>query len=528
MQCFAARHNNFSEFPTLLALLPSLAHLDLSDNQLTTLEFTLPTRAPMFPESFASPPPAPDTPAVPFPVLRTLLLEHNALELARLPPDGWPASLDALHLQGNPLFPTRGGGLRELDLESYFRGAESLRHLGLEGTGVASLALSGRTSRHSLQVVNLSSNPGLIVAGLDLNWSSHPEGAQLCAKESGEAHSGRIELVLDAHLLPNANSGRPKRHVYVPPSPEDGRTTGTALPRPADAAEVDQDPFWSSKARDTAASSARRNGGAELPTAASSHSVSSTTSGSRLAKPLATFDDWDPPATSSLRSATPSRTSTYSPCAEGSADAGSIFSTSYSASSQSFQLSAASKTPLPSLPGGAFSVSTLLAQPYASNLRAVALSGRQIRSFSDVPSSGSFAALEELSITQCPVHLTPLAPALPLLFPALQILDVSESSVADALFANATIMRALLLDVGVRVIRARESGVRSLKGLEEVAQEVKDGTRGDWRCEEIDLQDNLIEQVRNLLPAPDQESPSDWSFLPSYLQSSAFFPCESF
>ena len=452
----------------------------------------------MFPESFASPPPAPDAPSVPFPALRTLLLENNALELARLPSDGWPASLDALHLQGNPLFPARGGGPQELDLAKSFRGAEELRHLGLEGTGVASLSPSGRTSRPSLQVVNLSSNPGLIVVGLDAGWTSHPSGFLLSAKESGEAHPGKIELVLDAHLLPDANGGRPKRHVYVPPSPEGVRTTAAAPPRGTTPTEVDEDPFWSSKARDKAAATARRNGGATAPSSMSSRPPTSTAIGSSLAKPLAAFDDWDPPALSASRSTTPSRASTFlqTPTAAASADAGSIFTESYSANSQTFQLAAASKTPMPSLPAGAFSISTLLSQPYASDVRAIALSGRQIRSFSDVPTSGSFPALEALSITQCPVHLTPLAPALPILFPGLRILDVSESSVADALFASATVMRALLLEVGVRVIRARESGVRSLTGLEEIAQEFKQGAHGEWRCEEIDLQDNLIEQVR--------------------------------
>jgi hypothetical protein len=475
----------------------------------------------MFPESFASPPPAPDAPSVPFPALKTLILDHNALELARLPAENWPATLDALHLQGNPLFPARGGGPRELDLETSFRGAKALRHLGLEGTGVASLSSSGRTSRPSLQVINLSSNPGVIIAGLDAGWASHPAGTELCVKESGEAHPGKIELVLDAHLLPDANGGRPKRHVYVPPSPEDVRAQAAAPLRATPTSDADEDPFWSSKARDTAAASARRNGGQSTLSSTSSHPSSSTASGTRLAKPVAAFDDWDPPAASVSRFTTPSQPSATPLTSDAggvSADAGSIFATSYSASSETFQLAAASKTPLPSLPAGAFSVSTLLAQPYASDLRAIALSGRQIRSFVDVPSSGSFPGLEELSITQCPVHLTSLAPALPTLFPGLRILDVSESSVADALFASAAVMRALLLEVGVRVIRARESGVRSLKGLEDVAQKIQAGARGEWRCEEIDLQDNLIEQVRDFVRLPSAglaDPPYPRSSLPS-------------
>lgn len=110
-----------------------------------------------------------------------------------------------------------------------------------------------------------------------------------------------------------------------------------------------------------------------------------------------------------------------------------------------------------------------------------------------------------MSLTQCPAHLSTIAHSLPCMFPNLRLLDVSESSVADSLFAHSGLVRALFVDGRVEVVRARESGVRSLAGLEEVARDLRDGRVGGWRCVEIDLQDNLVEKVSPvdlLLPPP--------------------------
>lgn len=471
----------------------------------------------MFPDSFASPPPAPPAPTTAFQALRTLVLEDNQIELGCLPTEGWPAQLDALHLAGNSLFPPRGAGPREVDLAASFVGAQELRYLGLERTGVASLSSAGRAARPALQVVNLSANAGLAVDGLDLGWGAHAGGASLCAQESGEAHAGRVELVVDAHLLPGANgAGKPRRHVFVPPSPEEARQPPPA-PQARASAVDDDDPFWSSRARDsaqTAAASSRRD--PVSPITSSSTQVDTPSRSTRaggLAKPLAAFDDWDPPASTASSSRSSSRTpAPAAPSAAADAspvDASSVYATSYSAHSQTFALSATAKTPLASLPNGAFSLSTLAEMPFAPTLRAIQLSGRQIRSFVDVPPPANadadangagarpaFPALFELSITQSPIHLSPLAPSLATLFPGLRTLDVSESSVSDGLFAHAHVVRALLVDVGVSVVRARESGVRSLEGLEVVAREIKDGQVGNWRCEEIDVRDNLIDRVR--------------------------------
>lgn len=468
----------------------------------------------MFPDSFSSPPPAPSVPDRPFPALRTLILEDNQLELDSLP-SRWPENLDELRLRANALFPARGGLTRVIDLSKVFDGPKALRWLGLEGTGLA--IVSGKLDVPSLQVLNLTSNPGLNLAGLEVDWKQ--TDVKLCVSESGQALAGRLEVILDSHLLVDRNP-KPKRHVYVPPSPEAvdvALSSQTAVRREED----EKDPFWSSRARETAAR--RRAPSPEFPPLDTPPSRPTAA----RSRPTA-FDDWETPSSLSTSSATtwlppppatapstPSRpTSTFVP-----SDPNSVYESSFSASSNTFQLSATSKTPLPSLPQGAFDWAALLGQSFAPSVRSIALSGRQIKRFANVPPplppppsssednarEACFEGVTELSLTQCPAHLSTIAPSLPYMFPNLRLLDVSESSVADSLFAHASLIRALLVDGRVEVVRGRESGVRSLAGLEEVARDVRDGRVGGWKCVEIDLQDNLVEKVSpvdHLLPTP--------------------------
>ncbi|CDZ98640.1 Rossmann-like alpha/beta/alpha sandwich fold [Phaffia rhodozyma] len=553
-------YNAFTQFPSVLTLLPNLQHLDLSHNELTILNLSIPsTVQPLFPGTppsslLNSPPPSRDPPSRPCPRLRTLVLNDNKITSEGLPVS-WPPCLETLQLGSNPICGSSPKGDNTKLDPRLFEGLDRLRFLGLSDTGLVSIENDGRDVLHELRVLELKGNQSLIRVeefrtgwgpGREVEFKSTESGDHLrdrgstSSSNSGSSNksaSWKLEILVDPHMVPKT-PGRKKTHIYVGVSPEAPppvlqvpRTVGRAgtqsvgqkvsvksppvlgprvpsPPRPRTDENLcsesksgpAEDPFWLPLSSTTAKHTT-------LPTKTITKKAST--------KPNV-FDDWDesppmmkpsapPPAPAPLPpslpvpgSSSPSG-SQQAVSASLSPSTDSLYSQFYSPALNRFTLTLQGRSTDPILPGGSFDFGLLALEPFSPSLQTVILGGKNLRSFLNMTENVIFRSVKILSITSSSVPLSSLVEWIPSMFPGLEELDLSETIVGDALFGNKQVLERLLIGQGLKVLKAREAGVRSLAGLEHVGMMLRNGQTDRWACREVDVRDNSIEKLDPVL-----------------------------
>lgn len=443
----------------------------------------MPPPSPIFPSSpptaFASPPPPGETPDRPLPSLQILHLEGNKITYSGLPDteDEWPPRLAVLNLTENPLLPSRGG-TGELSLGA-FEGLPRLKRLSLPSCGIRTLATKGREMLKQLELVDLKGNQWLVKDGLEAGWGGRD--VKFIAGETGEESNKEVTILVDPHLIPSKTPGR--------------RTFAPTAPPPAEESQGEFDLFGAPLSSSTIPppGSNGRRGGKPPP------------------KPLSFgggFDDFDaaPPTEAELRiarakAAQQAEEAAAATQAEPALDGPGPYTTPYNASARSFTLALTSRTPHALFPTGELDLSTLHAQSFASTLLTLSLSGRNLKLLTHTPDLG-FPSVRTLSLTAC--HsckgLKEILPLIPDMFPAIEHLDLSETNVGEEFFnvEEGGVAERLLLKEGggLKTLKVREAGVKSLAGLEKVAVRFKAGERPEgWKCEEVELADNLVEKV---------------------------------